>query len=128
MSCVYMSQRNVHLSVHVCSCTFTVSVRWLHIFRLHWCWWRMLETKCVGDKFEMLVTDSECWWPINYIGKITNITKKVVNILILSPTSKIGHHHLVTKITMSPTSLSPISLYMPEEHKLNVHVSVVLKP
>ena len=23
---------------------------------LHRCWWRMLETKCVGDNFEMLVT------------------------------------------------------------------------
>ena len=32
--------------------------------RLHRCWWRILETKCVGDKFEMLVTDSGCWWPI----------------------------------------------------------------
>ena len=31
---------------------------------LHRCWWRMLETKCVGEKFEMLVTDSGCWWPI----------------------------------------------------------------
>ena len=31
---------------------------------LHRCWWRMLETKCVFDKFEMLVTDSGCWWPI----------------------------------------------------------------
>ena len=31
---------------------------------LHRCWWRMLETKFVGDKFEMLVTDSGCWWPI----------------------------------------------------------------
>ena len=30
---------------------------------LHRCWWQMLETKYVGDKFEMLMTDSECWWP-----------------------------------------------------------------
>ena len=30
----------------------------------HRCWWRMLETKCVGDKFEMLMTDSGCRWPI----------------------------------------------------------------
>ena len=28
------------------------------------CWWRMLETKCVGDKLVMLMTDSGCWWPI----------------------------------------------------------------
>ena len=25
-------------------------------FGLHRCWWRMLETKCVGDNFEILVT------------------------------------------------------------------------
>ena len=31
---------------------------WLNIVRLHRCWLRMLETKYVGDKFEMLVTDS----------------------------------------------------------------------
>ena len=30
-------------------------------FGLHRCWWRMLETKCVGDKFEMLVTDLIHW-------------------------------------------------------------------
>ena len=28
-----------------------ISKRW------HRCWWRMLETKCVGDKFKILVTD-----------------------------------------------------------------------
>ena len=28
--------------------------------------------------------------------------------MILSPTSQISHHHKVTNITMSPTSLSPI--------------------
>ena len=31
---------------------------WLLIayFWLHWCWWQMLGTKCVGDNFEMLMT------------------------------------------------------------------------
>ena len=24
--------------------------------RLHRCWWRMLETKCVGDNYKILVT------------------------------------------------------------------------
>ena len=28
--------------------------------RLHRCWWRMLEIKCVGDKIWMLVTHFEC--------------------------------------------------------------------
>ena len=30
----------------------------LESFWLQRCWWRMLETKCVVDKFEMLVTNS----------------------------------------------------------------------
>ena len=28
-----------------------------NIWWLHRCWWRIMETECVGDKFEMLVTD-----------------------------------------------------------------------
>ena len=28
--------------------------------------------------------------------------------MILPPTSQIGHHHKVTNVTMSPTSLSPL--------------------
>ena len=32
--------------------------------------------------------------------------------MILSPTSQIGHHHKVTNITMSPSSLSPIRMFM----------------
>ena len=67
----------------------------------------MLETKCVDEKFEMLVTNSGFWWQIKYIEKITNMTK-VANIMILPPTSEISHHHKVTNITMSPTSLSPV--------------------
>ena len=31
--------------------------------------------------------------------------------MILSPTSQIGHHHKVTNITMSPTSLSPFEQF-----------------
>ena len=29
--------------------------------RLHRCWWRMLETKCISDNFEMLVTELSEW-------------------------------------------------------------------
>ena len=32
----------------------------LPVWWLHRYWWRMLATHCVGDKFEMLVTDSGC--------------------------------------------------------------------
>ena len=60
-----------------------------------------------------LVTNLRCWWPFQDVGdrfntlKITNITKKVANIMILPPTPHIGHNHKVTNITRSPTSLSP---------------------
>ena len=47
----------------------------------------------------VLVTSSRVWWSIYYIEKITNITKKVSNLIIQSPTSLIGHHHKVTNIT-----------------------------
>ena len=69
--------------------------------RLNWCWWRMLETECVGDRFKLLVTDLIRW--------------NIPNITILSSTSKIGHQHqwnrfepvdldhIVNNITMSPT-------------------------
>ena len=77
---------------------FVTMIEWLHR-----CCWRMLVTKCVSGKFEMLVTDSGCWCLNYYIEKITNITNKVANIMILPPTSEISHHHKVTKITMSST-------------------------
>ena len=71
---------------------------------LHRCWCRMLETKCVGDNFKMLVTI--------LIMLVTNIlyllTSKrchqdlnsVANILKLSPT--VSHqHHNVTNMTVA---------------------------
>jgi len=81
----------------------------------------MLETKCVDDKFVMLVTD------LIYIEKISNITQKLTNIMILPPTSEISHHHKVTNITMSPTSLSPSLLDRTNKswfgigHELDMH-------
>ena len=39
---------------------FLKRLAWKQIRASHRCWWRMLETKCVGDKFEMLVTDLHC--------------------------------------------------------------------
>ena len=60
---------------------------------------RMLEMKCVGDNFEMSLTHLRCWWLIQYIVKVTNITKKspilfsVSHILKLSPSQR--HQHLM---------------------------------
>ena len=47
-------------------------------FRLHRCWWRILETKCVSENFEMLIID----WK--------------------------RHQRSVTNVTLSLTSLKPI--------------------
>ena len=30
----------------------------------------MLEIKCVGDKFKMLVTDLRSWWHNRYVGDL----------------------------------------------------------
>jgi len=100
----------------------TVVTGWLHRY-----WWRMLKTKCVSDKFEILVTDSECWWPIWYIDKINDITKKVANIMILPPTSEISHHHKVTNITMSPTALKPRRLHRCWWRTLETIFTVIIK-
>ena len=43
----FTDMQNQRFSIPIC----------LNFKRLHRCWWRMLETKWVGDKFEMLVTD-----------------------------------------------------------------------
>ena len=65
----------------------------------------MLETKCVGDKFEMLMTDLIHWKTHQHIEKSRQ--HKWCYIMILPPTSQISHHHKVTNITISPTLLSP---------------------
>ena len=76
------------------------------------CWWQVWD---VGARFRMLMTD--LIHNVFQFGKITNITKNVANIMILSPTSEISHHNKVTNITMSPTSwfvdpdLTPICFF-----------------
>ena len=74
---------------------------------LHRCWWRMLkEQMCwwqvwdVDDRFTIVVTDL-----LHRENHQPN--EKVANIMILPPTAAISHHHKVTNITISPTSLSP---------------------
>ena len=67
---------------------------------LHRCWWRMLETKCVGDNLEMLVTVSGAF--------VTNILYLLAyasgtNIEVLSLTSKNCHQDKVTNNHMSST-------------------------
>ena len=60
----------------------------------------------VGDgcwRPNVLVTSLRCWLPIQDVGDRFNT--KVINMIILPPRSEIGHHHKVTNITMSPTSL-----------------------
>ena len=58
--------------------------------RLHQCWWRMLETKCVGDNFEMLVTVLAVFVTIIlYLLTLTSGT----NNQKMSPISKFCHSH-----------------------------------
>ena len=51
---------------------YKVLVWWICAYRkmvrLNWCWWLMLLTKCVGDKFEILVTSLRYWWQVWDIG------------------------------------------------------------
>ena len=51
------------------------------------CWWRMLKTKCVDDKFEMLTAESLCWPLFTLCWWFSQCIKSVTNILIRSPTS-----------------------------------------
>ena len=83
-----------------------LSPAWLfRNFGLHRCWWRMLETKCIGDNFEMLVTVLAIFE--------NNRPKDVTNIEILSLTSKNCHQDKVTiyeaDMTRSRDSTSPRS-------------------
>ena len=61
-------------------------------------WWRILEKNCVGDKFEMLVTDLSYWENPKRIKKVT--------IIMILPRSKIFFFKTAT-IFESSTSLSP---------------------
>ena len=66
---------------------------WDGFQRLRRCWRRMLETKYVGDNFEMLVTVSADF--------VTNI----LYLLALPPISKFCHQRKITNIHLSPTSM-----------------------
>ena len=55
----------------LCMTSLWRHVPWKMSACLNRCWWRMLETKCVGDKFEILVTsvgDEMCWWQVVELG------------------------------------------------------------
>ena len=73
---------------------FLGKITWNRFFRnllsrLHRCRWRLMDTKCVGDKFEMLVMALNAF---------------------IAPISKLLHWHpkIVTNIHLSPISMSPI--------------------
>ena len=73
-------------------------IRWQY-----WCWWRMLETKCVGDNFKMLVTV--------FTVVVTNILYLLTlasgtNIEILSQTFKNCHQDKVTNIYVALSDCS----------------------
>ena len=81
---------------------------------LHRCWWRMLETRCVGDNFKMLVTVLvisiiSILYPLT-LALGTNIKRchqdlnSVANNPKLSPT--VSHqHHNITNMTVAEFKL-----------------------
>ena len=77
--------------------------------RLHRLWWRILETKCVGDNFEMLVTVLAV--SVNNIRYLlteasgTNNQKMSPISKFWSLTSNNCHQDKVTNIHLSPTSI-----------------------
>ena len=70
---------------------------------LHWYKWRMLETKSVSEKFN-LVTDllyNDMIYFVRWMFKSLTLWKNVTNTFILRQTSSNWHHHNVTKITVA---------------------------
>ena len=76
-------------SWYIISWSNRLLVVWNHSFgcfrRLHRFWWRRLQTKCVGDKFEMLVTDSQCWKNHQHNEKSRQYNYSATNISNQSP-------------------------------------------
>ena len=68
-----------------------LDIFWMdNICWLHRCWWRMLETKCVGDNFEILVTALAVFVTnILYHSTLASGT----NVQKMSPISKFCHQH-----------------------------------
>ena len=61
--------------------------KWEQDKRWHRCWWRMLETKCVGHKLKMLMTDLRCWWQNHYVGDFFRYVGDFFTVFNRSPTS-----------------------------------------
>ena len=65
-------------------------------------WWQILERIYVGDKFEMLVTDRI----IRVTLKNRDFLVQHHQIVILSPTSSIGHRHKCINITVTMVTIT----------------------
>ena len=75
---------------------------------LHRCWWRMLETKCVGDNLEILMIDLICWWPKNHQHNAKKSRQHKVTIMKLTPTSLSPSQRLTDSITEQRRISSPV--------------------
>ena len=84
-----------------------------------WCWWRMLETVWLGDKFQILTTSLKCSLAI--LNIFSNITEKVTNIMILPQTFSICQLNFAANMTVTVTVSSQFSLHGIENWKfLNI--------
>ena len=121
-----LDTQNIFLSINSKLCI----LRWWHP-----CWWRMLETKywlqfedcddqfdetfvilqtnwCWrrrfydGDRFEMLVTESSCWWL--FVNSCFWCIKSVIKIFKLSPILRLQHP---SSTWVSPSRNTQIRMY-----------------
>jgi len=67
------------------NCKFICNPKSIGRHRLDRCWWRILETKCVGDKFEMSLTDLMHWENHQHNEKSRQHNDSATNISNQSP-------------------------------------------
>ena len=77
------------------------------------CWWQTLATKCVGDKFQMLVTDFAI-----FVSNIEILSSRLEIVTIFNSPFFNCHHSKVVSIKMSLTSLYPWILKRSKENFL----------
>ena len=84
---------------------------------LHQCWWWMLETKCVGDNFKMLVTALTVF-VINILYFLTLAPR--TNILKMSQISKFCHQHPKIVTNIKPSTSTRYVANFHKNDKINI--------
>ena len=92
-------------------------------FRLSQCWWRMLETKCIDDQFDISITDLA-----SFVTNIVNLSPTSLSPILwstlkMSPTFRSSHLPTFNFVGLQPkkilnglkggTPLRPIKFFLP---------------